>query len=55
LLGGKEASLAAVVVAGMAAFVGFAFAFQAVRLSELRAAFRRDRSAAAPATPPDPA
>lgn len=54
LLGGKESSLAAVVAAGGAAFVVFAFAFQAVRLSELRAAFRRDRSAAPPATPPDP-
>ena len=55
LLKGKEGSLAVVVVVGMLAFVAFAFAFQAVRLSELRAAFRRDRSAPDQSTPPDPA
>jgi putative peptidoglycan lipid II flippase len=46
LLGGKELSVAAVVAAGGAAFVLFAFSFGAVRLSELRAAFRKERGQA---------
>lgn len=48
LLGGKELALLAAVAMGGLSYAGFAFAFRAVTVRELRAALRREPGAAAP-------
>jgi peptidoglycan biosynthesis protein MviN/MurJ (putative lipid II flippase) len=51
VLGSKEVAVAVVIFGGGLFYFGCAFAFRAVSLDEVRAAFRRERGPAAPGLP----